>query len=312
MKYLSIIIALLLAVVAAFVVIQFTGNDEAPPPSVRPQPVAQQPVAQQQAPATKVVDVYVASRQIPIGTKITEQMLTTQPWPEHLQVPGFVVGPEEGRKLVGMVTRAQFERDEPLVSSKLVNPEDPNFLANALPEGKRMVTIETDVVSAVGGFVFPGDRVDVLFTYNVDLAEMSGEGREYEGIDKVDATETLLYNIRVLAVDQQATAGINPEKGIIVPRSVSLEVTPEDAQKIRLAEEIGDLSLTLRSLKDKDSTATVPVVDQTVISAEDWAARAGNKSGGKPKASAGGSSKEDELGIRVVRGTEVEVVGGEE
>tara|TARA_B100001123_G_scaffold227300_3_gene255801 strand:+ start:1912 stop:2829 length:918 start_codon:yes stop_codon:yes gene_type:complete len=305
MKYITIILALVLALGAAFLVSQFMGGDDAPPPVATQQPA--QPVAMQQAPETQVVDVYVAARQIPIGTQITEEMLTTQPWPEHLQVPGFVTGPEEGRKLVGMITRAQFERDEPIVQSKLVNPEDPNFLANALPAGKRMVTIETDVVSAVGGFVFPGDRVDLLFTYDVDLEELS-EDDDYEGMTSINATETLIYNIRVLATDQQATAGINPDTGIVVPQSVSLEVSPEDAQKIRLAEELGTISLSLRSIKDKDSTDTIPVVDETIISVEDWAARAGQKAGDK----ADGGQSDDEMGVRVIRGTEVEVIGGEE
>lgn len=247
MKYLGLAIAVVVAVAAAMLVLNASNSNQAPSQQVV--------VTQQAAPAVREVSVYVAARDIPIGSVIDANMLNTRPWPEHLVVDGFVVGAEEGERIINTVARAAFKRNEPINKSKLVNPDDPNFLAGELPKGMRLVTMGSDEISAVAGFVFPGDRVDVLVTHRVlredvseeDLGEL-GAGQELTE----EVTETLLSGVRVLAVDQRATAGVD-EEGIVVPRTVSLEVSPEDAQKLRLAEEIGRLSLALRSVEDRDS-----------------------------------------------------------
>ena len=122
-----------------------------------------------------------------------------------------------------------------------------------------------------------------------------------------EVTETLLYNIRILAVDQRSTAGVDEDKGIIIPRSVSLEVTPEDAQRLRLASELGKLSLALRSIEDKETLETVAITRQTDLT----------QSGSKPAKDTPESASNEpvqaivadsEKPIRIVRGTQVEVV----
>ncbi len=128
----------------------------------------------------------------------------------------------------------------------------------------RVVTISVDSISGVGGFVFPGDRVDVLVTHDLSLSKATESapvtditGNTAAAPPKRDAvTEVLLSNVRVMAVNQKSIAhgGELP----VLPNNISLEVTASDAQKLRLVENgNGRLSLTLRSLKDKDEMQLV-------------------------------------------------------
>jgi pilus assembly protein CpaB len=100
--------------------------------------------------------------------------------------------------------------------------------------GKRAISVGVDVVSANAGFIFPGDKVDLLLTHSIDNAD----GK------KSFATETFIEDVRVLAIDQQVN---NPEKKALVPKTVTLEVTPKQAEKILVAQELGKISLILRS-----------------------------------------------------------------
>jgi len=258
MKWIGLVIAVFVAAVAAFMVLKLSSKKEpAPKMMANTAPVEVRPRAE---PQIETVDVYVAANFIPVGTVIEEGMLDSQPWPKHLLLKEFVVGADKGQKLKGMITRAPFQPREPFIMSKMVNPEDPNFLAGNLPKGMRVATIKTSEVDGVAGFVFPGDRVDVLVTHKILREGVSEEDIEDNRNKKElmeDVTETLLSNIRVLAVDQRATGGVNKDGGIIIPRSVSLEVAPEDSQRLKLATEVGQVSLTLRSIEDKDTVETV-------------------------------------------------------
>jgi pilus assembly protein CpaB len=138
--------------------------------------------------------------------------------------------------------------------------------------------------------------VDVLVTHRilregfVDEDLFSGEIRGSDLTEQV--TETLLQNIRVMAVDQRATSGIEDGEGIPIPRSVSLEVTPEDAQRVRLAGEVGRLSLALRSLEAGDEGGLPSLTRPKNLSQYD-------------SGSVSAREKEQEP-VRVIRGTSVE------
>jgi pilus assembly protein CpaB len=152
-----------------------------------------------------------------------------------------------------MVARTPFTKGEPIMLSRLANEKDPSFLAASLPKGMRVVTIAVDQVSGVGGFVFPGDRVDVLITHDINLShheEIKADDAKQES-KKEAVTEVLLSNISVMAVNQKSV--IHGGEPPVVPTTVSLEVSASDAQKLRLTEHAnGRLSLALRSLHDKD------------------------------------------------------------
>ncbi len=198
---------------------------------------------------------------------LTPDMLSRQPWPSHLVLSGFVTAGSNATDVVGMVTRSSFQEGEPIILSKLSNPSDPNFLAAALEPGYKVSTIQVDNISAVAGFIFPGDYVDVLVTHDLPVGTQAAQ--QQVGFEKKESfTELLLTNVKVLAVDDRSTAGQNQAEGgqKRPPSSVSLEVTLEQAQKLRLAQETGYVSLALRALKDRDvveETTPTSVADLT-------------------------------------------------
>jgi pilus assembly protein CpaB len=240
-------IAIALAAGAFFLTMHFTSNQEPDKalPVVQPQTVYKE---------VPTVDVYTAKQDIPIGAIIKADMLDIQPWPKHLKLDDMVeANPNESSTLVRMVARTPFSKGEPIMLNRLANEKDPSFLAASLPKGMRVVTIAVDPVSGVGGFVFPGDRVDVLITHDIVLSrheEVKPDGTKTDP-KKDPVTEVLLSNLRVMAVNQKSS--IHSGEPPMVPSTVSLEVSATDAQKLRLTENgNGRLSLALRSLHDKD------------------------------------------------------------
>lgn len=221
----------------------------------------QQLVQQPQIIEKKVPEklVYVAKQEIPVGTIIEQEMIDKQTWPEHLIGPGFVVAGEKAPTIIGMVARSHFQPREVILRPKLANPEDPSFLAASIPEGHRAVTISVNGVTSVAGFVYPGDRVDVLLTHTLisdkekeaaDLTEDKDD--DIKGSYTKRVTEILVPDVRVLAIDQKAMAGQEDGKQKKrMPSTVTLELSQADAQRVRLAEREGEISLALRSLKDK-------------------------------------------------------------
>lgn len=243
MRFGGLIAAVVLAAIAAVIVLRMSGG--------QPQQVqtTQAPV-QQEVAATQI---YVAAQPIPIGTTITPNMITLQPWPSHLVLDGFISS-DSGQKVDGMVSRAAFQAQEPIIVSKLSNPSDPNFLAGSLPKGMRVMTIQTNEVEGVAGFVFPGDAVDVMLTHTI-ARYVNPPGEETLRQQNDQVTETVITNVKVLAVDQRASgSGSTDQNGnLLIPRTVSLMVSPTDAQRLRLAQQKGTLTLALRALADRES-----------------------------------------------------------
>jgi pilus assembly protein CpaB len=188
--------------------------------------------------------VLVAKRALPAGTIITADALGFQPWPKELvQDAYYLDGQADMNKLLGTVVRFPVTAGEPLTQGALVAPGDRGFLAAALGPGMRAVTVPVSATTGVAGFVFAGDRVDLVLTQQVE-----GEG----DAAPLKAAETVLRNLRVLATDQ-TTEKTTDETGKTVVsefRTVTLEVTPKIAEKIAVAQTIGQLSLVLRSLSD--------------------------------------------------------------
>lgn len=197
------------------------------------------------APETKGPKVLVANRALPAGTIITADAMGYQKWPEELvQDAYFIDGESDMSQLLGTVVRFPVTAGEPVTQGSLVSPGDRGFLAAALGAGMRAVTVPVSAKTGVAGFVFPGDRVDVVLTQTVE-----GEGRALR------AAETVLRNLRVLATDQ-TTDQITDEEGKTVVsafRNVTLEVTPQIAEKVAVAQTIGELTLILRSISDNQA-----------------------------------------------------------
>lgn len=198
--------------------------------------------------------IYTAKQDIQIGTIIKPEMLDLADYPKNLLLEGMVQGePNAPTDIVNMVARTPFVKGEPIFMSKLANEKDPSFLAASLPKGMRVVTIAVDTVSGVGNFVFPGDRVDVLITHDVVLEKKLDTPAvgQPAAEKKSPITEVLLPNVRIMAVNQKSVLrGNEPPTPL---SNVSIEVSAQDAQKLRLTESgNGRLSLALRSLKDRD------------------------------------------------------------
>ena len=189
--------------------------------------------------------VLVAQRALPAGTIITADAIGYQLWPEELvQDAYFLDGEADVSALIGTVVRHPVTAGEPVTQGSLVSPGDRGFLAAALTPGMRAITVPVDAKSGVAGFVFPGDRIDIVLTQTVQGEESS----------TLKASETILRNLRVLATDQSTTQetveGVTQVKAF---RTVTLEVTPSIAEKVAVAQTIGTLSLALRSLADNQN-----------------------------------------------------------
>jgi pilus assembly protein CpaB len=195
-----------------------------------------------QAPVTRGPEVLVAKVDLAAGQFIRPEHLRWQPWPEGSLAPAYVV---QGRRpledFVGAVVRFPISAGEPVTEGRVVVPGNSGFLAAVLQPGMRAVSVAVNPTSGISGFVFPGDRVDLILTHNLP--------RE-PGDDNRRGAATILQDIRVLALDQR----IDSQPGqAIVARNATFEVTPRQGQIIAVAAEIGRLSLSLRSLAREEA-----------------------------------------------------------
>ena len=186
--------------------------------------------------------VLVAQRALPVGTIITADSIAYQAWPEQMVRDAyFIEGEADLGRLLGTVVRFPVTAGEPITQGTLVAPGDRGFLAAALGPGMRAVTVPVSAQAGVAGFVFPGDKIDLVLTQTV------GGG----GGQPLNSSETIVRNLRVLATDQSTASEIVDGKTVVRGfRTVTLEVTPKIAEKIAVAQKIGTLSLSLRSIAD--------------------------------------------------------------
>ena len=201
------------------------------------------------APAVPVgPKVLVAKKALPVGTIIDADSLSWQPWPKELmQGAYYTEGQPDAnvQKLFGTVVRYQVTAGQPLTRGSVVGPEDRGFLAAALGPGMRAVTVPVNSSTGVAGFVVPGDHVDMVLTQQV-----SGGG---DG-PPLKVSETIVRNLRVLATDQRFTDKDEDGKTKVKTfNNVTMEVTPKIAEKISVAQSLGTLSLSLRSIADDTS-----------------------------------------------------------
>jgi pilus assembly protein CpaB len=231
-KIVLLVGALIIAAVTAVAAKNMFSGAGAPPASATPV-VPQGP------------KVLVATRPLPVGTIIDAESLRYQVWPEGLVQPAYYIEGQGGvspSDLIGTVVRNEISAGQPLTQGALIKPGERGFLAAALGPGMRAVTVAVSSTSGVGGFVFPGDRVDIVLTQEV---AGGGDGAPLK------VSETIIRNARVLATDLRLTS--LDENGKPTPQetsTVTLEATPKIAEKIAVAQTIGQLSLSLRSIAD--------------------------------------------------------------
>jgi pilus assembly protein CpaB len=224
--------ALVIAVAAAFLARSMFLDGGAPQASASAVPNPQD-----------MPHVLVATKSLPVGTIVGPDAYRFQPWPKELIEDAYYIqGKSDEAKLVGSVVRTAIAAGQPVTQGSIIQPGDRGFLAAALGPGMRAVTVPVSVQSSVAGFVFPGDRVDVVLTQSV---AGGGDG------PPLKVSETILRNLRVLATDQRTDAIGEDGKPVVRTFSnVTLEVTPRMAEKVSVSQTIGALSLALRSLAD--------------------------------------------------------------
>jgi pilus assembly protein CpaB len=144
----------------------------------------------------------------------------------------------------GSVVREPILAGDPIVSRKIVRAGDSGYMAAYLVPGMRAMAIRVTVETAAGGFILPGDRVDVLLTRETTLSNMGAQESDRSKF----ASSTVMQNIKVLAIDQSTRA--DDDEQAVVGATATLEVGPRDAEALALAKSEGELSLVLRSYAD--------------------------------------------------------------
>ena len=192
--------------------------------------------------------ILVARKPLPVGAMVDAESFAFQPWPAELVQQAYYPegGPDaDPTKLIGMVVRNAITAGQPVTRGSLVGPQDRGFLAAALTPGMRAITVPVNDIAGVAGFVFPGDRVDMVLTQTVTGG---GDG------PPLKVSETIVRNLRVLATGQATSRQGEDGKPIVASfGNVTFEVTPKLAEKIAVAQSLGQLSLTLRSIADNQS-----------------------------------------------------------
>jgi pilus assembly protein CpaB len=215
-----------------------SGSRKPPEP---PPPAA--PVVQ-----LETVDVLVAKSDLGRGQLIEAPEIGWQTWPAASANGSFIkkqARPDAITQFVGAIVRVPIAAGQPIYDPMVVFAKGSGFMAAILPKGMRAVAMEISADSGAGGFILPEDHVDILLTRHDKAAEKA------TGTEKI-VSETILSNVRVLAVDQ-AVEEKNGQK-VVVGRTATVELTPQQTETLAASRQQGTLSMALRSLTDSPSS----------------------------------------------------------
>ena len=215
------------------------------------QKLSQPTVAPVQAPVVEVEqieyqDILAASADIPFGGRLSDANIKWKQWPKEAMSPEYVTRddrPEALAEFQAGVARAPIYVGEPISERRIVLVGDKGLMSGLLTPGMRAVATEISTESASGGFIQPGDHVDIILTQEIEEPALPGQSR---GKD-VFESNTVFSNVRVLAIDQ--TFEIDEEGGASIEGSTAtLELSPGDAELLQVAIASGELSMVLRPL----------------------------------------------------------------
>lgn len=189
-------------------------------------------------------DVLVAATNIPVGDIVNEGNFRWMTWPTAA-VPGSAITKKNGgvaimHKLAGSVARAPLLAGEPVTEQKLIKPGQGGVLAAILPQGMRAISTKIRAETAAGSLILPNDHVDVILIRRV---------RDRSGQDQ-NVSDTLFRNVRVLAIGQQIQTKEGKKAADSSASTATLELTPHQAEMMALANVMGDITLSLRSVAD--------------------------------------------------------------
>src|SRR4051794_40540743 len=215
-----------------------------PPPAAAPPPVAQ----------IDTVEILVAKVDIGMGHVVAAEEVQWQIWPTAAASPNFLRKsdrPNAIEQLAGSIARTPLVTGEPIREQKLIKANGSGFMAALLPSGMRAVSTEISPETGAGGFILPNDHVDVI------LSRRDRETEKSTGIE-AHTSETILQNVRVLAIDQ--TVEEKNGQRVVVGKTATLELAPRQAEILAMSRQQGTLSLALRSLIDSNAAST-PTTD---------------------------------------------------
>lgn len=220
------------------------------------------PVVQSSAVKTPVVTQHEAlttAHTLKAGTLLRESDVEWKLLSQNQIRPGAILkGQAKSAEIFGAITRRDFAEGELLLPADLVMPNDRQFLAAVLRPGNRAVSISVDAPQSASGLVLPGDFVDVILTQNL--------GKNVADLSRRSVAETVLRNVRVIAVDRQLSKPANAKATVEtvagpgnVPKTVTLELNEQEAEKLFVATQLGSLQLSVRPLASlngqKDATS---------------------------------------------------------
>nr|WP_319390566.1 Flp pilus assembly protein CpaB [uncultured Cohaesibacter sp.] len=196
------------------------------------------------APAETIdlTEVLTASRNVSLGESFTADLFTWRKWPKASTAPGYITRdarPEADSELVGAVARGSFLEGEPINEGKLAIGGK-GMMSSVLPKGYRAAATPISAATSAGGFILPKDKVDVILT---------------QQSNKNVSSETILTNVRVLAIDQ--TTEEKDGVKVVVGETATLELLPQQVETLTSAQAEGSISLVLRSLEDADDNTEV-------------------------------------------------------
>ena len=223
-----LVLALSAGGIAALLVTR--SGDSAPPPPP-PQQVA-------------MVDILVAKADIEIGRRLSADQLQWRAWPANAASPEYYRqsdNPGAIGQVAGSITRASFISGEPILKAKLIRADGSGYMAALIRPGMRAISTDISPEAGVGGFILPNDHVDVILTR---LEKSNGEDAFH--------SETILTNVRVLAIDQT----IEEKNGqrVVIGKIATLELAAPQAETLALARRLGSISLMLRGLRDLEAS----------------------------------------------------------
>jgi pilus assembly protein CpaB len=183
--------------------------------------------------------VLVAGTELAVGSFVQPDSLRWQDWPDvGLPDSYYLRGQTDEQALVGAVVRRPLAVGEPLTPAAVVKPGERGFLAAVLDPGMRAISVPIDEAAGNAGLVLPGDRVDLILTQTINAEGDAGAARR--------VSETVLEDLRVIAMGRRLSSGEGEEAQ--ASRTATLEASPDAVEKVALANELGKLALSLRSL----------------------------------------------------------------
>jgi pilus assembly protein CpaB len=220
----------------------------------RPKPQA---VVQVSIPPLLLVNYLVAAHAMPAGTLVREEDFTTKAVvPNDLPHGAITDAPDVRAGLGGSLIRTFIEAGHPITPADFLRPRDRGFLASVLAPGTRAVSIAVDAVSGVSGLIWPGDHVDVVLTHEVEKADAAHHV----------LSETVLTNARIIGIDQEIVQGAAGAAAGKLARTVTLQVLPEEVEKITVAQHLGKLALSIRAATEPDTVAATRTMFSSDVS----------------------------------------------